>query len=94
MSTRSVDVFPVSAGVRPQPESSSAVATSGSTAQAVLVFMIVSFTGAVLAVPIAAVGWAIIKTWDAPDPTLDERRPLRRRRRVVKTDATGSTPVA
>lgn len=50
-------------------------------------------TGAVLAVPITAVGWAIIKVWDRPDPSLDERRPLRRRARV-KADATGSTPVA
>ncbi len=38
-------------------------------------------TGAVLAVPIAAVGWAIIKIWDAPDPSLDERKPWRSRRR-------------
>jgi predicted PurR-regulated permease PerM len=53
-------------------------------------------TGAVLAVPITAVGWAIIKVWDAPDPTLDERRPLRKRRRAVaaNADETGSTPVA
>jgi predicted PurR-regulated permease PerM len=38
-------------------------------------------TGAVLAVPIAAVGWAIIKIWEAPDPTLDQRKPLRWGRR-------------
>ncbi|WP_136706354.1 AI-2E family transporter [Agromyces sp. H66] len=39
--------------------------------------------GAVLAVPLTAVGWAIVKVWDAPDPSLDERRTyhLRRRRR-------------
>ncbi len=60
--------------------------------------------GAVLAVPIAAVGWAIIKVWEGPDPSLDERRPLRRRRKEA-TDATsqgeqlprdsaGGTPVA
>ena len=36
--------------------------------------------GAVLAVPLAAVGWAIIKVWDGPDPSIDERKPLRRRR--------------
>ena len=60
--------------------------------------------GAVLAVPIAAVGWAIIKIWEGPDPSLDERKSLRRRRRQT-TDATsqgeqlpadsaGGTPVA
>lgn len=50
-------------------------------------------TGAVLAVPIAAVGWAIIKVWDHPDPSLDQRRPLRRRAKA-KADVSGSTPVA
>lgn len=60
--------------------------------------------GAVLAVPIAAVGWAIIKVWDAPDPTLDERKPLRWRRKrasdaasepdVRAADSAGGTPVA
>jgi predicted PurR-regulated permease PerM len=60
--------------------------------------------GAVLAVPLTAVGWAIIKVWDGPDPTIDRRKPLWRRRRRV-TDATtagtalppdsaGGTPVA
>ena len=45
-------------------------------------------TGAVLAVPIAAVGWAIIKVWDAPDPTLDTRKPLHwGRRKAPKPDA-------
>ena len=43
--------------------------------------------GAVLAVPIAAVGWAIIKVWDGPDPSIDERKPLRRRRETA-SDAT------
>ncbi len=32
-------------------------------------------TGAVLSVPIAAVGWSIIKVWSAPEPAL-ERRPV------------------
>jgi putative heme transporter len=43
--------------------------------------------GAVLAVPLTAVGWAIIKVWDGPDPSIDERRPLRRRRKKI-SDAT------
>ncbi|BDZ53980.1 AI-2E family transporter [Agromyces marinus] len=45
--------------------------------------------GAVLAVPITAVGWAIIKVWDAPDPSLDERKHLhlRRRRADAAADA-------
>lgn len=60
--------------------------------------------GAVLAVPIAAVGWAIIKVWDAPDPSLDERKPLRLRRKTASgatsepdarpADSAGGTPVA
>jgi predicted PurR-regulated permease PerM len=60
--------------------------------------------GAVLAVPIAAVGWAIIKVWEGPDPSLDERRPLRRRRKEASDatspgeqlppDSAGGTPVA
>ncbi|WP_353813440.1 AI-2E family transporter [Agromyces sp. SYSU T00266] len=37
--------------------------------------------GAVLAVPLTAVGWAIVKVWDAPDPSLDERKHLHLRRR-------------
>jgi predicted PurR-regulated permease PerM len=45
--------------------------------------------GAVLAVPIAAVGWAIVKVWERPDPSIDERRPLRRRRRRSDGAATG-----
>ena len=60
--------------------------------------------GAVLAVPLTAVGWAIIKVWDGPDPSIDERKSLRRRRRA-HSDATahpeelpagtaGGTPVA
>lgn len=36
--------------------------------------------GAVLAVPLVAVGWAIVKVWQGPDPTLDQRKPIRRRR--------------
>jgi predicted PurR-regulated permease PerM len=51
-------------------------------------------TGAVLAVPIAAVGWAIIKVWDAPDPTLDQRERLHWRRAKQRADASGATPVA
>ncbi|WP_173921521.1 AI-2E family transporter [Agromyces sp. Marseille-P2726] len=60
--------------------------------------------GAVLAVPLTAVGWAIIKVWDAPDPSIDERKPFRfRRRRVgdattdgpaLPADSAGGTPVA
>ncbi|WP_353828072.1 AI-2E family transporter [Agromyces sp. SYSU T0242] len=37
--------------------------------------------GAVLAVPLTAVGWAIVKVWDAPDPSIDERREFHLRRR-------------
>ncbi|WP_350347645.1 AI-2E family transporter [Agromyces sp. G08B096] len=60
--------------------------------------------GAVLAVPITAVGWAIVKVWDHPDPSLDvRRRPGRRRRErsgalrdpeAVPSDSAGGTPVA
>ena len=37
--------------------------------------------GAVLAVPLTALGWAIVKVWEGPDPSLDERRRLHLRRR-------------
>jgi predicted PurR-regulated permease PerM len=60
--------------------------------------------GAVLAVPLTAVGWAIIKVWEGPDPSIDERRPLRRRRKEISDatsqgehlppDSAGGTPVA
>lgn len=51
--------------------------------------------GAVLAVPLAAVGWAIIKIWDGPDPSLDERRSLRHRQKTSGTaEPTGSEVVA
>lgn len=60
--------------------------------------------GAVLAVPIAAVGWAIIKVWEGPDPSIDERKSLRRRRKEaadatsqgqqLPADSAGGTPVA
>ena len=60
--------------------------------------------GAVLAVPIAAVGWAIIKVWDGPDPSIDARKPLRRRRETasgatsqgeqLRQDSAGGSPVA
>ncbi|HEX6955754.1 MAG TPA: AI-2E family transporter, partial [Agromyces sp.] len=53
--------------------------------------------GAVLAVPLTAVGWAIIKVWEGEDPSIDERKPLRiRRRRVkeLKADSAGGTTVA
>lgn len=53
--------------------------------------------GAVLAVPLTAVGWAIIKVWEGDDPSIDERRPLRLRRRRVKelkTDSAGGATVA
>ncbi|MEI5582509.1 MULTISPECIES: AI-2E family transporter [unclassified Agromyces] len=53
--------------------------------------------GAVLAVPLTAVGWAIVKVWEGEDPSIDERRPLRLRRRRVKelkADSAGGTTVA
>jgi len=60
--------------------------------------------GAVLAVPLTAVGWAIVKVWDGPDPSLDERRRLRRGRAkasdatsdgdALAADSAGGTPVA
>jgi len=60
--------------------------------------------GAVLAVPITAVGWAIIKVWDHPDPSIDARKRLARRRRErsgairdpesAPRDSAGGTPVA
>ncbi|MBT2518347.1 AI-2E family transporter [Streptomyces sp. ISL-90] len=59
--------------------------------------ILAGIVGAVLAVPIAAVGWAIIKVWEGPDPSIDERRSLRRRRLAVKSEAPGTaggTPVA
>ena len=43
--------------------------------------------GAVLAVPLTALGWAIIKVWDGPDPSIDERKQLRRKRKP-KPDVT------
>lgn len=42
--------------------------------------IVAGIAGALLAVPVAAVGWAIIKVWDKPDPTLNQRRPLRFRK--------------
>jgi predicted PurR-regulated permease PerM len=51
--------------------------------------IIAGIAGAVLAVPVAAVGWAIIKVWQGPDPSLDERKSLRRRR-AEQSDATTS----
>jgi predicted PurR-regulated permease PerM len=53
--------------------------------------------GAVLAVPLVAVGWAIVKVWEGEDPSIDERKQLRiRRRRVkeLKADSAGGTTVA
>jgi predicted PurR-regulated permease PerM len=55
--------------------------------------------GAVLAVPLVAVGWAIVKVWEGEDPSIDERKQLRLRRRRVKelkaeSDAAGGTTVA
>ena len=59
--------------------------------------------GAVLAVPLVAVGWAILKVWQGPDPSLDQRKSLRRRRAeqsdatsdgVRKPDSAGGTAVA
>lgn len=40
--------------------------------------------GAVLAVPLVALGWAIVKVWDGEDPSIDERKQLKLRRRRVK----------
>lgn len=42
--------------------------------------IVAGIAGAVLAVPITAVAWAIIKVWDHPDPSIDERKHFRRRR--------------
>lgn len=50
--------------------------------------------GAVLAVPLTAVGWAIIKVWDAPDPSLDARRPIRLWRARMPDAASGELPPA
>lgn len=53
--------------------------------------------GAVLAVPLVAVGWAIVKVWEGEDPSIDERKHLRIRRRQVKelkADSAGGTTVA
>ncbi|MGR0220787.1 AI-2E family transporter [Agromyces sp. ZXT2-6] len=53
--------------------------------------------GAVLAVPLTAVGWAIIKVWDGEDPSIDERKELRLRRRRIKelkADSAGGATVA
>ena len=50
--------------------------------------------GAVLAVPLTALGWAIIKVWEGDDPSIDERKQLRLRRRRVKevpADPAGTT---
>ncbi|TFC76989.1 AI-2E family transporter [Cryobacterium cheniae] len=42
--------------------------------------------GAVLAVPIVAVGWAMIKVWDGPDQSITQREKFafRRRRKTVR----------
>jgi hypothetical protein len=48
--------------------------------------IVAGIIGAVLAVPIAAVVWAIIRVWDGPDASLDERPP-RKRRRAKRADA-------
>jgi predicted PurR-regulated permease PerM len=53
--------------------------------------VLAGIVGAVLAVPIAAVTWAIIKVWDGPDPSIDARKSFRRRRRA---DAATDTAVA
>lgn len=53
--------------------------------------------GAVLAVPLVAVGWAIVKVWEGEDPSIDERKQLRLRRRRVKelkAESAGGTTVA
>jgi len=52
--------------------------------------------GAVLAVPLTAVGWAIIKVWNGPDPSIDERKSLRRRppRSDAATPALAGGPAA
>jgi predicted PurR-regulated permease PerM len=59
--------------------------------------ILAGIVGAVLSVPIAAVGWAMIKVWEGPDPSIEERRSLGRRRRAAKAEAPGTaggTPVA
>ncbi|WP_229662265.1 AI-2E family transporter [Agromyces bauzanensis] len=48
--------------------------------------------GAVLAVPLTAVVWAIIKVWDAPDPSLDQRKTYHLRRR--RHDEVGVPPAS
>lgn len=65
--------------------------------------IVAGIIGAVLAVPVAAVVWAIIRVWQGPDTSLDERPP-RRRGRGKRADAAshdelppasaGGTPVA
>ncbi|GAA2041249.1 AI-2E family transporter [Agromyces tropicus] len=50
--------------------------------------------GAVLAVPLTAVGWAIVKVWDAPDPSIDERREFHLRRRRDGSGDAGDVTVA
>ena len=42
--------------------------------------ILAGIAGALLAVPITAAVWAIIKVWDHPDPSIDERKHIRRRR--------------
>ena len=66
--------------------------------------LLAGVAGAVLAVPLTALGWAIIKVWNAPDPSLDERKSFRLRRRqhadatsdasALPADTAGGTPVA
>lgn len=48
--------------------------------------ILAGIVGAVLAVPIAAVIWAIIRVWHGPDPSL-EVRPTPRRTRSQRADA-------
>ncbi|GGI43779.1 putative PurR-regulated permease PerM [Agromyces flavus] len=66
--------------------------------------LLAGVAGAVLAVPLTALGWAIIKVWNGPDPSLDERKSYRLRRRqhadatsdapALPADTAGGTPVA
>lgn len=49
-------------------------------------------TGAVLAVPIAAVAWAIVKVWNGPDTSLDRPAKKRKKRGKISAPPTASEP--
>jgi predicted PurR-regulated permease PerM len=56
--------------------------------------IVAGIIGAVLAVPIAAVVWAIIRVWHGPDPTLQVRPPRRRRRKDAAAASEDGIPSA